>query len=407
MKNRMNVNSRILGIFCIISFWLCALPLTGCAQEAATTPVALPQVYWAEQIAGENRVIYPVISGLSDENIQNAINQDMFVTLHAGDMLTRLERIRQRTQEEQAQRTLYMEGDATVSGQLLSVMVRTRGEQYDGSSGDSVMCLNYDLSTGEQMTLDDLFTDPAAAKERMQSLIEKQVLPELSAYLANNDVLPLPEDSFYLDEKGIVFYYPQERFSMISGRVGACAFYYYEIREWLDTESDRFGTLFATDYEQADAAELIEKAVSEGVIPQLPFALDVRVGTYLETYPLINDPDYTLTSLVYQFEDPVLRQSGVETWVYDEAPEEERKITAIRSSRIDFYGIQVGISTLDECSALLGEPRETLSYDEEQAVDMLLTSGESLLYTFGDNELEIHADEQGIVSCVIVRAGAM
>ena len=194
---------------------------------------------------------------------------------------------------------------------------------------------------------------------------------------------------------------------MISGTVGACAFYYYEIREWLDTESDRFGTLFAPDYEQNDAAELIEKAVSEGVSPQLPFALDVQVGTYLETYPLINDPDYTLTSLVYQFEDPVLRQSGVETWVYDEAPEEERKITAIRSSRIDFYGIQVGISTLDECAALLGEPRETLSYDDEQAVDMLLTPGESLLYTFGDNELEIHADEQGIVSCVIVRAGAM
>ena len=403
----MNIKKKIFLIFWLFGLGLSLLSVGAMAQQPQESEAMQATIYWAEHTAGENRVMYPVISGLADEAIQNAVNQDMFVTLHASDMLTRLERIRQRPEAEQANRSLYMEGRATVSGQVLSVMVRTQGEQYDGSTGDSVTCLNYDLSTGETLTLDALFTDPAAAKARMEELIEEQVLPELSAYLQNDDVLPLPEDSFFLDEQGIVFYYPQERFSMISGNVGACAFYYYEIAQWLDRESGRFGTLFETAYEQDEAAALIEKAVSEGVMPPLPFSVGEKVGEYLTAYPLINDPDYTLTSLVYQFEEAVLRGAGVETWVYDEAAEEERAVTAIRTTRIDFYGIQVGISTLESCKAMLGDPYEVLTYDEEMAVDMLTTPGESLVYLFGDYELEIHANEQGVVSCVTVRTAEM
>lgn len=390
-------------MLCILCLLLVLMPLCAGAQTEETQV----NIYWTEHLAGVNRVTYPVVNGLSDTAIQNVINQDIFMTLHAGDMLARLERVRQRPEAEQNQRSIYMEGDATLCGQVLSLRVRVLGEQYDGRNGDSVTCLNYNLETGEKITLDAFFKDPQAAKARMTSLVEEQVLPELNAYLENSDVLPLPEDSFFVDEQGIVFYYPQERFSMISGSVGACAFYYYELGDVL-TEDALFAPLFASVKDGiADPAAQIREAVQNGEFPQLPFVLGEKVGNYLEVHPLINDPDYTLTSLVYQFEEPVLRGVGVETWVYDEAEEEERAVTAVRSSRIDLYGIQTGVSTLEACISLLGEPTDRMYYDQEQAMDMMLTPGESLLYTFGSNELEVHADEQGVVSCVVIRAGAI
>lgn len=390
-------------IFIIMSLMMGLTPWTAAAQDAPQTQV---RIYWAEHLAGENRVAYPVVSGMANTDIQNAINQEIFMSLHAGDMLARLERIRQRPESEQKERTLYMDGAATLAGDLLSIVVRTQGEQYDGSRGDSAVCLNYHLGTGEQVTLDRLMHDPNAARERMTALVEEQIIPELNAYLSNSDLLPLPEDAFFLDEQGLTFYYPQERFSMISGHVGACSFYYYELGDALDRDGELLAPLFAAQPMQEDAAAAIEEAVKNGAFPHLPFKLGEKVGMYLEEYPLINDPDYTLTSLVYQFEDPALRGVGVETWVYDEAAEEERAVTAVRAARADFYGIQAGVSTLESCRALLGEPDITLGYDADEAMDMLLMPGESIIYTFGSNELEIHADEQGIVSCMIIRAGA-
>ena len=125
----------------------------------------------------------------------------------------------------------------------------------------------------------------------------------------------------------------------------------------------------------------------------------------MKEYTLLTDPDYTLESRVYLFEEPQLRGMSLETWLYAECEEEEAPLTAIRAARIDLFGIRPGISTLAECEKLLGAPDGRATRDEDDAVDLMLEPGDSLFYISGENTLEIHADKQGVVSCLILYSG--
>lgn len=202
---------------------------------------------------------------------------------------------------------------------------------------------------------------------------------------------------------GITVYYPASQYSMVSGSAGACQFYYYELEDGL---SELGKALFASE-ETADAAKGIRDAVAAGSFPN--WVADVKlgepIGTYMKEYTLLTDPDYTLESRVYLFEEPQLRGMSLETWLYAECEEEEAPLTAIRAARIDLFGIRPGISTLAECEKLLGAPDGRVTRDEDDAVDLMLEPGDSLFYVSGENTLEIHADEQGVVSCLILYSG--
>lgn len=367
------------------------------------TTLAEIRVDVKEETAGNSRLSYPVVSGIEDEIVQGKINTAIETGLSLENTRLTLKRIEERGGEAEGEAALLMDTTVYQKGDVLSVAVSRRGEQADGSLGDSVTAMVFDLKTGDRIPLEALFADAEAAFGKMEGIIETEIGANLNAYMENASLTPMPRDNYSLDALGVTVYYPASQYSMVSGSAGACQFYYYELADGL---SELGKALFAGQA-ATDAAKDIRDAVAAGSFPN--WVADVKlgepIGTYMKEYTLLTDPDYTLESRVYLFEEPQLRGMSLETWLYAECEEEEAPITAIRAARIDLFGIRPGISTLAECERLLGEPDGRATRDEDDAVDLMLEPGDSLFYVSGENTLEIHADRQGVVSCIILYSG--
>lgn len=370
---------------------------------ASLSALAEIRVDVKEETAGNSRMSYPVVSGIEDEIVQGKINTAIETGLSLESTRLTMKRIVERGGEAEGEAALLMDTAVYQKGDVLSVAVSRRGEQADGSLGDSVTAMVFDLKTGDRIPLEALFADPQASLGAMEGIIETEIGGSLNAYMENAKITPMPRDNYSIDALGVTVYYPVSQYSMVSGSAGACQFYFYELEDGL---SELGKTLSAAE-ETADAAKGIRDAVSAGAFPN--WVADVKlgepIGTYMKEYTQLTDPDYTLESRVYLFEEPQLRGMSLETWLYAECEEEEAPLTAIRAARIDLFGIRPGISTLAECEKLLGAPDGRATLDENDAVDLMLEPGDSLFYVSGENTLEIHADQQGVVSCLILYAG--
>ncbi|WP_102411517.1 hypothetical protein [Beduinella massiliensis] len=370
---------------------------------ASLSALAEIRVDVKEETAGNSRMSYPVVSGIEDEIVQGKINTAIETGLSLESTRLTMKRIVERGGEAEGEATLLMDTAVYQKGDVLSVAVSRRGEQADGSLGDSVTAMVFDLKTGDRIPLEALFADPQASLGAMEGIIETEIGGSLNAYMENAKITPMPRDNYSIDARGVTVYYPASQYSMVSGSAGACQFYFYELEDGL---SELGKTLSAAE-ETADAAKGIRDAVSAGAFPN--WVADVKlgepIGTYMKEFTQLTDPDYTLESRVYLFEEPQLRGMSLETWLYAECEEEEAPLTAIRAARIDLFGIRPGISTLAECEKLLGAPDGRATLDENDAVDLMLEPGDSLFYVSGENTLEIHADQQGVVSCLILYAG--
>lgn len=370
---------------------------------ASLSALAEIRVDVKEETAGNSRMSYPVVSGIEDEIVQGKINTAIETGLSLESTRLTMKRIVERGGEAEGEATLLMDTAVYQKGDVLSVAVSRRGEQADGSLGDSVTAMVFDLKKGDRIPLEALFADPQASLGAMEGIIETEIGGSLNAYMENAKITPMPRDNYSIDALGVTVYYPASQYSMVSGSAGACQFYFYELEDGL---SELGKTLSAAE-ETADAAKGIRDAVSAGAFPN--WVADVKlgepIGTYMKKYTQLTDPDYTLESRVYLFEEPQLRGMSLETWLYAECEEEEAPLTAIRAARIDLFGIRPGISTLAECEKLLGAPDGRATLDENDAVDLMLEPGDSLFYVSGENTLEIHADQQGVVSCLILYAG--
>ncbi len=370
---------------------------------ASLSALAEIRVDVKEETAGNSRMSYPVVSGIEDEIVQGKINTAIETGLSLESTRLTMKRIVERGGEAEGEATLLMDTAVYQKGDVLSVAVSRRGEQADGSLGDSVTAMVFDLKTGDRIPLEALFADPQASLGAMEGIIETEIGGSLNAYMENAKITPMPRDNYSIDALGVTVYYPASQYSMVSGSAGACQFYFYELEDGL---SELGKTLSAAE-ETADAAKGIRDAVSAGAFPN--WVADVKlgepIGTYMKKYTQLTDPDYTLESRVYLFEEPQLRGMSLETWLYAECEEEGAPLTAIRAARIDLFGIRPGISTLAECEKLLGAPDGRATLDENDAVDLMLEPGDSLFYVSGENTLEIHADQQGVVSCLILYAG--
>ena len=61
------------------------------------------------------------------------------------------------------------------------------------------------------------------------------------------------------------------------------------------------------------------------------------------------------------------------------------------------------LGTKDELIERLGEPKETRSYDADSAADRMLEAGESLFFELSGRILQAHVNENGVLSCLILR----
>ena len=291
-------------------------------------------------------------------------------------------------------------GEVRTFGNIASLVLHWDGTQADGTAGSAVRALALDLTTGEEIRLEQLFDDADAAIDAMERIIEEDVLPDLSDYMEYSELLPMPRDNYAVDEYGLTVYYPDDSYRYFDEQSGAVQFAWYELADYIGEDSP----VYALAHAQGDLTALAD-AAKDGKLPgpMTQAAVGQKLGEALDAYTLLTDPDYTKDSRVYLFEEASLRGWAVEIPKYAETDEAETPISAVRTTRADVCGLTVGKTTKDELTALLGEPRETRAYDADDAADRMLEAGESLFFELSGHILQAHVDENSVLSCLILR----
>ena len=301
----------------------------------------------------------------------------------------------QRAGAEIAQR-----GEIYTAGNVASLVLHWNGTQSDGTAGSAVRGLVLDRTTGEEIRLEQLFDDADAAFDAMETIIADDVLSQLSDYMEYGELLPMPRDGYAIDAYGLTVFYPDDSYRYFDEQSGAVQFAWYELADYIGENSP----VYALAHAQSDINALSD-AAKDGRLPgpMEQAAVGQKLGEVLSTYTLLTDPDYTKDSRVYLFEEANLRGWAVEIPKYAETDEEDTPISAIRTTRADVCGLTVGKTTKDELTALLGAPKETRNYDADSAADRMLEAGESLFFELSGRILQAHMDENGVLSCLILR----
>lgn len=271
------------------------------------------------------------------------------------------------------------------------------GEQANGRRGCSAASLMIDLETGTEIGFDALFTDAEAAAGRMEQIISDDVLDGMSDYMEYAELLPMPRDCFAVTPKGLMVFWPEDRYRYYSGEIGSVTFFWHEIAGFIGEDSPLY------EISRPDAADrsAIESLAAQGCFEEeSALAIGQTLSSVGEAWPLA-DPDYTVMSMVYPFERE--RGAAVEISKYAETAEEDTPVCAVRLARVSWHGLTTGVTTRDEIISLLGEPAQTKVYSEDEAFDMLLDPGETLYYPMGGNILQAHLDEDGVLACLILR----
>ena len=371
----------------VMKRFLAALALALCLPACALGEIAMAQL--ADAGSGSTLVAFEIAQEhtLSDM-VRMALEMQIEARFAQKAALSVLDR---------AGAQIAQEGFLWQDGSLVSMARTWQGEQQNGRDGSSAACLTVSLETGFEIYMDELFADFDGAVAAMEAIIEEDVLAGMNAYMENTDLLPMPTNSFFVDETGLTVFYPQERYSYFDGTSGSVTFYWHEIADYIGENSP----VYALSRPQENSAEAIRNT-ADG-FGHAYLALGKSLGEAMEPCALTDEPDYTVNAIVYGSGDARLRGVSVEIPKYAETAPADTPISALRHSRVSFHGLTAGKSTKEDILALLGEPDAALVYSEDAAYDALLVPGESLVYACAGGVLEAHMDEDGVLSCLILR----
>lgn len=346
---------------------------------------------------GDNFVSYPQLKGMEDTTVQAQINDDIVLSARVTEHLLTLVTLGDNSWGLHVSYQVLMKRDG-----VLSVLIDAEGKMPNGRQGQEYTALTYDLTTGDRLTLDALFADSASAVSAMEEWAEASLEAEMTGYTEHNAVSPLPVDSFTLDEDGLTFWYPADQLQWLSGYSGACQFRYDELQSLLRTESDalpaRLG-LLEEKLSAQTAAELIAQSVQSGKLPNLPVSLGDSIPQVTESYRLSRTPDAFPGGRYFVLEAPAFREILV---ISDslEGDDANAVVEGIQQRRGGLAGLMIGKATRQEWQTILGQPDENVILSENMAYDYGLPAGQYDLYLFGENELRLYADENGILSAI-------
>ena len=335
---------------------------------------------------GDQYLIYPQLKGLQDPAVEERINGDIATSSDVARLLVTLLTL-------QPDDRLQLDYEVCLmDDKVFSAVINHQGKRPQNRNGQKWIALTYDLQTGERLTLDQLFTDPDEAVARMEEIAETTLSEELSGYMEYSDLLPLPVDSFTLDENGITFWYPEDQFSFFSGFSGACQFWYEELEGlWLEEHTEK-----RTDDELRKA---IEESVTLGRLPKVPVAMGQSMQEVCTLYRLLRTPDQFPGGRYFVMEDPKLRQVVVlSDHLYDDYS--RSVVEGIQLKRGGLYDFRIGQTNQGRWREVLGEPGETVNVTENMSYDYNLPVGQYDVYHYGGNELRLHADESGVLCAI-------
>jgi len=362
---------------------ICLLAVLMCFfAHAAIAEITIEEV---RTQMGESVVAYPQLSGMQDEAIQQKINDDIVlssgVTNHMISLFTLT-----------GQQKLTVEYDSYLNDTVFSTIISAKGKLPAKRDGHEYTALTYDLTTGERMSLDQLFEDPDAAIALMEEKAVETLSEELNGYLEYSDIIPLPADRFTLDGDGITFWYPAEQFSLISGYSGACQFWYEELKGlW---KSDPTAELTLTEQKTA-----VEDSISSGKIPHVPVQMGQNIQEIADEYRLLREPDEFPGGRYFLMEHPVFRSILI---ISDSLQEDyaHSVVEGIQLRRGAFHGLLIGQTLQQEWQEALGAPESTIAMTESMAYDYGLSEGSYDVYHYGNYELRLYADLHGVLYAI-------
>ena len=365
----------------------------------ALAPPALAQTQVDEvrtQI-GENYVTYPQLAGMADETVQKKINDDIVLSSGVTNHLVTLATLGDSPWGLKVDYRVALLEDG-----VFSAVINAQGKMPDGHEGQAYSALTYDLTTGERLSLDKLFEDVDAAVAWMEAAAEESLGQELNGYMEYSDLTPLPREAFTLDADGITFWYPSNQLRLMSGYSGACQFFYSELAGFFLTGEDelpaQIGAVQAPLSRQ-EARKAIEDAVAAGELPHIPVALGDRMTDVVDRYRLLRTPDEFPGGRYYVLEEPVFR----EVLVISDAIQTgygASVVEGVQMRRGDLCALLIGQAVREDWRAILGDPDETMIFTDSMAYDYGLPVGESDVYHFGEHELRLHADADGVLRAV-------
>lgn len=380
---------RILALLLILMFSL----TFSLAEEVAVTDVGL-------DLLGSS-VHYPQLTGLADEAVQARINAAIMEKGRINDRISRMAALMNAPVKLNVSYSYTL--NAILEGGVFSCAILADGAVETSRATQAWSAVNVDLRTGEEITFADLFTDVDAATAFIESYLDEQVAPDLSAHLAAGSLTPIPE-TFTISSTGLTLYYDIEDFRTLSDKAGTVTILWCELREhlrWGQTD-----VLMAINANQhialgEDGALYIPEAVQAGAFDGIPATLGQPMQELIDRYALLTDPDIYEGGRMIALEDGAFR--GVYILTDALTDDFDRSVVqGIRADRLNFWGLCTGDTTIDWWREVLGEPETTLVVAEERAESWRIVPGTSDYYTLGDYRLRLHADESGVLRSVFL-----
>lgn len=380
---------RILALLLILMFSL----TFSLAEEVAVTDVGL-------DLLGSS-VHYPQLTGLADEAVQARINAAIMEKGRINDRISRMAALMNAPVKLNVSYSYTL--NAILEGGVFSCAILADGAVETSRATQAWSAVNVDLRTGEEITFADLFKDVDAATAFIETYLDEQVAPDLSAHLAAGSLTPIPE-TFTISSTGLTLYYDIEDFRTLSDKAGTVTILWCELREhlrWGQTD-----VLMAINANQhialgEDGALYIPEAVQAGAFDGIPATLGQPMQELIDRYALLTDPDIYEGGRMIALEDGAFR--GVYILTDALTDDFDRSVVqGIRADRLNFWGLCTGDTTIDWWREVLGEPETTLVVAEERAESWRIVPGTSDYYTLGDYRLRLHADESGVLRSVFL-----
>ena len=339
---------------------------------------------------------YPQLTGL-DPAIQTAVNAAI---MEKGQINARLSRM---AALGSAPVKLNVSYAYTLQGDVFSCAILADGAVTNSRATQVWATVNYDLRTGEEITFADLFVDADAATAFIETYLDEQVTPELSAHLAAGSLTPIPAE-FTVSPTGLSLYYDIDAFRTLSDKAGTVTILWSELREHLQLDqADPLMAIGAADHISLGIEDdmMIADMLQSGSFIGIPAPLGQPMQELINRYALLTDPDIYEGGRMIALEDGAFR--GV--WILTDALTEDfdrSVVQGIRADRLNFYGLCTGDTTITWWREVLGEPDATLTVDETRAESWRIVPGTSDYYTLGDYRLRLHADENGVLRSVFL-----
>lgn len=279
------------------------------------------------------------------------------------------------------------------------MVISAQGKMPNGREGQMNTALTYDLTTGEALTLDHLFADADTALETLGEIAEDRLLYEMSSYMDQCEVTPLPAESFTIGENGITFWYSANQVYMLSGYCGACNFWFSELGDLLLPAEELPAGVAALLTVPEDEKTFILSAAEAGRLPNVPVTIGDAMGPILDEYRLVRTPDEFPGGRYFVLEAPEFRDIRLmDDTMYDDW--EESELRGIQLHRGNLGSLMIGQTMRDAWLELLGSPDETVTMSEDMAYSYDVTAVQYDLYRADQFELYLYSNQEGLLSAV-------